>query len=110
MSKHTTHKQAAFISNILSGMNGTEAAIKAYNAKNRGTAAVIASENLKKTIIAERIRIISEENGLSVQKALEAVVEALHAVKIGHNGEEPDHKVRLEASNICLKLLGVVCH
>jgi phage terminase small subunit len=50
--KKLTNKQDLFLTNYLVGMTGTDAAMQAYNVKNRRTAAVIASQNLKRLNIA----------------------------------------------------------
>lgn len=103
-----TSKQQAFVSHFVSGLNGTEAAMRAYNVKNRNTAAVIASENLRKPKISQTLGGILEENGITLEKALVPVAEALRATKRGANGlETPDHAVRLAASADALRLLSV---
>lgn len=48
-----TTKQSVFLAYYLVGVNGTESALHAYNVKNRRTAAVIASQNLKRLNIAK---------------------------------------------------------
>ena len=55
-----TQKQRKFVENYAKGMNGTDAAVIAYNAKNRSTAAVIASENLTKPNILNSIALIQQ--------------------------------------------------
>lgn len=50
-----TTKQNLFLTNYLVGMSGTEAAAQAYNVQKRTTAAVIASQNLKRLNIAKLV-------------------------------------------------------
>ena len=49
--KKLTTKQTLFLTYYLVGLSGTESAMRAYNAKSRRIAAVIASKNLKKVNI-----------------------------------------------------------
>jgi len=67
-----TDKQRAFIDQyFLCNMNGTEAVIQAgYKAKNRQTAASMASENLRKTHVRAEIEKRLEENTLSANQVL----------------------------------------
>lgn len=61
-----THKQRVFIKEIVSGKNGTEAALVAYDTTDKNTAHAIASENLQKPAIREAIQNALETNGLGL--------------------------------------------
>lgn len=53
-----TPKQQEFANGILEGKSGTQAAVDAYNVKNRKTASVIAAENLAKPSIEEYLQTL----------------------------------------------------
>lgn len=97
-----TRKQSAFVAHYMSGESGTDAAMFAYNITNRQTAAVVASENLRKPNITEAIRSLSPK-GYILGDSISAIVEGLAATK-GVKGQ-PDHRIRLKASKMGLELI-----
>ncbi len=83
-------------------MSGTDAAMAAYNVSGRKTAAVIASQNLTKLNISTLIEALSP-NGYILENAVRNIGQAMQATK-GVN-KLPDHRVRLKASAMGLRLL-----
>lgn len=83
-------------------MNGTDAAMNAYNVSNRATAAVIASENLIKPNILEIINALSPK-GFILENSIRVIGEGMRATK-GVN-QLPNHSIRLRASDMGLRLL-----
>jgi phage terminase small subunit len=102
MAKMLTHKQRLFIRQYLNGMNGTEAAMSAYNVTSRKTATVIASENLTKPNIIQIINAWSPE-GYILENSVRAIGEGLVATK--GVKQLPDHRARLRAAAMGIKLL-----
>lgn len=66
-------KEAGFIKDYILTGNGTEAAVRNYNVKNRNSAAVIASENLRKPKICRIIESFADRipDDLLLKKHLE---------------------------------------
>jgi phage terminase small subunit len=109
MDKHKlTSKQQLFISHYIRGETGTQAAKAAYSTTNENTAAVIASENLRKPKIVAEIERMTDLPSAVLDKALEELSVALEATKYNRYTKSyvPDHIVRLRASKAALKLLG----
>ena len=75
-----THKQRQFILNYIRGMSGTEAALNAYKVSSRNTAAVIASENLRKPNILALINALAPK-GYILENSVKAIGEGLQATK-----------------------------
>jgi hypothetical protein len=101
-----THKQTIFIELYNRGMNGTIAAKMAYNTKNDNTAAVIASQNLRKLKVSNEIYVHNIFNGF-IRKSIKTISEGLDATKYNRftNKYEPNHIIRLRASKQAIKLL-----
>lgn len=72
-----TPKQAKFVKGIAEGKSATQAALSAYDVKNYGTAAVVATENLNKPNIREAVQRALEHHQLTPEMALEPVKKAL---------------------------------
>jgi hypothetical protein len=102
MSIMLSHKERDFIEYWLSGKNGTEAAMLAYGIHNRNSAAVIASNNLRKPKIINVIEI-HQLNYQTLRQSLVVIGESLTAT-IGVSNL-PDHKTRLRAATKLLKIL-----
>lgn len=93
-----TIKQTKFLKEYLKDGNGTRAAMVAYNAKDKGVASVIASENLVK--LRNPMQLLMEQKGITPMNLIETVEDArTNATKWNEfTGEkEPDHNVRLKA-------------
>jgi hypothetical protein len=105
-SSDLTLKQKTFIKLYNRGISGTKAARIAYNANTENTAAVIASENLKKPKIRNELHIHFIYNG-GVDLSIRAITEGLKATKYNRYTKQydPDHKTRLKASKQAMKLL-----
>lgn len=85
MAANLTSKQRNFTLGIINGKSGTQAVLEAYNTSNISTAAVIASENLRKPkIINELAGALSKY--MLLENALQAIVEALAAEKFSKDG------------------------
>lgn len=97
-----THKQRQFVLSYLRGRSGTEAVMTTYSVKNRNTAAVIASENLRKPNIVYVINAIAP-NGYILEESIRKISEGLNATK--GVKELPDHRIRLKAADMGMKLL-----
>ena len=102
ISINLTHKQRVFVTNYVRGMSGTDAAMAAYNTKSRRVAAVIASENLTKPNILLIIDSLSPDGHL-LENSIRIIGEGMRATK-GVN-KLPDHRMRLKASAMGLRLL-----
>lgn len=76
-----TKKQAEFVAEYVeNGHNGTQAALQVYDTTDENTAAVIASENLRKPKIESAIKSIAER--VNVDKVMQRLDEGLDAVKL----------------------------
>ena len=109
-----TSKQRNFVLYyIQTNGNGPEAAMMAYKCSTRGSARVIAHRNLHNPkIIAYRDSLWSEHN--LVERSIRTLAEGMKATqriitnrKTGESVEFPDHKTRLHAAKMALKLRGV---
>lgn len=117
-----TPKEAKFIKFKLAGESSTRAAkLAGYSEKS---AHVTGNALMKKPHIRDAVLVTLESLGITFQKAVKPVSDALGADKIvirkrtvvrenGDIGEEefvdtePDHSVRLKASSMALDLLGL---
>lgn len=102
-----TLKQSKFIDIYIQTGNATEAAMQAYNCKDRMVARNVGSENLAK--LGNIVRHIMEERGLTLPSMVDTVKEAQKAMKWNDfTGErEPDHNARLKAVTIASKWLNM---
>ena len=99
---YLTPRQQQFIRLYLNGASGTEAAMNSYNVTNAKTAAVIASENLRKPYIVSMIKLLAPAGYLH-EASIRALAEASRAT-VGVSGL-PNHHVRLRASKAIIELL-----
>ena len=97
-----TIKQKLFLKELLSTKNGTEAAFRTYNCKNRATAAQIAYENLRKPEIHREVKSCFKANELSLELVLKSLVE------IAVNGAKTNIKAAdsIRANQLLLRLAG----
>lgn len=100
-----TPKQQAFVDLINRDNNGTCAAKLAYNTSSDNTAAVIASENLRKPKIQQAIHEKVDKDTL-LDSALESLAKGLNATKYQKSTDTyiDDLKTQLTASDIALRL------
>ncbi len=99
-----TLKQRHFIkAYVQNGGNATQAALEAYDT-TYDTARVIGCENLTKPNIKRVIDRLMEVVELSTKDSLRAIKDALGATD---KSNYPDHRMRLEAVVLALKLKGV---
>jgi len=99
---HLTYKERQFINFYVSGLNGTQAAMAAYKTNSRNSAAVIASQNLRKLNISKEIDFALDDTIMRNQ-SIRAISDAMEAT-IGKSNL-PDHRKRLKAVDMALKLL-----
>ena len=127
--KGLTAKQRVFIKELAKTLSPTEAAMRAYNCKDRLVARVIASENISKLNIS--MTELMDKMGLGVEEDLtdlkrlknaKRVIGYLHQYKKDENGkvekaepdetvsneflEADDNPVQLKATELSLKLKG----
>lgn len=96
-----TLKQRKFLAAYFRSGNSTQAAMEAFDCKDRVTAASVGYETLRKLQIP--LRLIMEAKGLSSEKLIEVVKEGLNAM---HNGL-PDYRTRLGYAQMAGKWLGL---
>jgi len=88
--KKPTLKQKAFVRELIDNkFNGTEAASRTYNVKNRNTANAIASENLAKPVIQKELHDLMEKQGLTKSFVLENMREAIKS-GVGRDSRNSD--------------------
>ena len=99
-----TLKQRRFIkAYVENGGNATQAAWVAYDTQDYDTAKSIGCENLTKPYIREEIDRLTEAVELSTKDTLRAIGDALSATD---KNDYPDHRMRLKAAVMLLKLRG----
>jgi phage terminase small subunit len=99
-----TPKQAAFVREYLIDRNGTQAAIRAgYSAK---TAKVIATENLTKPAIIEKVRLATEKQSEQTGITTDWVWRKLKEEAEDYS-EFSSHSARVRCTEIAAKLLGM---
>ena len=108
--KKMTAKQTAFVKEYITTLNATEAAMRAYDAKNRNVARVIGTENLAK--LSEPIARVLEQQGLTNDYIAKKIKEKMEAKKpIIANGkmwQTEDHTTQLKATELAAKLKGLL--
>jgi len=101
--KKFTPKQALFIRKYVEGLNGTQAAMVAYNTDERNARAM-AAENLAKPSIREAVDAALTKLNITPEKAIEPIHQALNYQ------DDEDAKatieMRLKGSDRALKLMG----
>jgi hypothetical protein len=112
MTRPLTTKQAKFVKAKAEGKTGVQAAKEAYGVTDYNTAAVVASENLKKPNIQEALQTEFAKQGITLEKIVKPIADALDATKIVTSPTEPDkevadHPTRLKASNMATQFLGL---
>ena len=98
-----TIKQRKWIKKYIETGNATEAAMQAYNCKDRESAGTIGSENLQKLAFSE----LMDEMGLTDIALINIGTEGIRAKKSTATGEMvPDYNVRHKYWDTLLKLKG----
>lgn len=95
MAKRLTKKQREFVNEYVETGNGVQAALKAYDTTDYGTANAIATENLQKPAIIQELNVL----GFDANTAKGVVSEILR-----ERGAEPQH--RLKAAELVFKVNG----
>ena len=93
-----TTKQAKFVKGIADGKTNTDSALEAYDTNSYETAAVIATENLKKPNIQDAIELARLKLNLTPERALKPIDDALN---------DDDLEMRLKGSDRALKLMNI---
>lgn len=97
MSRKPTLKQKAFVEEyVRNGGNGTQAALKTYGTDDYKTAQNISSENLSKPIVMEELIKTARRLGVTEEKIVSPVVDAL---------ESEDLDMRLKGHDRMVKML-----
>ena len=102
MRKPTLKQRRFILAYIDNGGNATQAALAAYDT-TYATARVIGCENLTKPNIKRVIDSLMEVVELSTKDSLRAIKDALNAMD---RTNHPDHRMRLNAAVLALKLKG----
>lgn len=108
-----TVKEAKLIKGIAEGKTKRQAAMDAYDTNTIETAAVIASEVLRKPNVQEALDIALDKYGLTIERAVEPINKALNAKKIVpiegdfYVTDVDDLDMQLKGSDRALKLMGV---
>lgn len=105
MANRLTKRQQGFVEDFVESGNGTEAAMKNYNASSENTAAAISSQNLMKPKIIEAIKSIAES--IPDDKLLKVHMDGLEATEKRGEEEVADYAVRHKYLDSAYKLKGV---
>lgn len=120
LDKDLTFKQKAWLKYYFESGNATQAALKAYETDDPGSASVIGTENLAK--LRNPIKAYMENKGLSLGRLVEVLDDGLKANRVisavntdkqasGASSdfiEVPDHQTRHKYLETASKWLGVV--
>lgn len=93
-----TIKQAKFVKAKAEGKTGVEAAMIAYDTDSYSVANAIAGENLRKPSIREALHAELSRQGITIEKIVKPVVNALNNENI---------EIQLKGHDRAIKLLGV---
>ena len=97
MKKKVTKKQTEFAKEFVkNGGNGTQAALKVYDAKTPAAANAIASKNLKKPAVQDALKAELKRQNITLERAIKPIADAL---------DDEDLDIRLKGSDRALKLL-----
>jgi hypothetical protein len=107
-----TVKQAKFVKAKAEGKTGVEAAMAAYDTTDYFTANAIAVQNSQKPSIQEALHAEFKRQGITLERIVRPINDALDANKIVTSPTEPDkevadHSIRLKASGMAAQFLGV---
>ncbi len=111
--KRLSLKQKSFCEEFVNNKgNGTEAAVKSYNVKTRGMAAVIAHNNLKKPRVIQEIENLMDDNDITDGYMMQKLKEGLESpVVSSYKGEAtetgiPDQNIRHKFFQDAAKMKG----
>jgi hypothetical protein len=107
-----TYKQAKFVKAKAEGKTGVEAAMEAYDTTNYFTANAIAVENSQKPSIQQALHAEFQRQGITLERIVRPINDALDANKIVTSPTEPDkevadHSIRLKASGMAAQFMGI---
>ena len=96
MSRKPTLKQKAFVEEyVRNGGNGTQAALKTYGTDDYKTAQNISSENLSKPIVMEELIKTARRLGVTEEKIVSPVVDALDSEDLDMRLKGHDRMVKM---------------
>lgn len=96
MSRKPTLKQKAFVEEyVRNGGNGTQAALKTYDTDDYKTAQNISSENLSKPIVMEELIKTARRLGVTEEKIVSPVVDALNSEDLDMRLKGHDRMVKM---------------
>lgn len=96
MSRKPTLKQKAFVEEyVRNGGNGTQAALKTYDTDDYKTAQNISSENLSKPIVMEELIKTARRLGVTEEKIVSPVVDALDSEDLDMRLKGHDRMVKM---------------
>lgn len=111
INRRLTVAQRVFIQKYIETGSLTEAALVAYKGvKNRHTAAVIGSQNIRKPVVTQHLHNFDERFEMSDYKLIEKLKQALDAYKYVYNPitkeqmKVPDYSNQLKALEFIFKL------
>lgn len=113
MQSQLTLKQRQFVREYLKTKNATEAAMRAYDCRNRNVARSIGAENLAKPSINGEIRKVMDENGPTMEQIARVLCLCLEANHYFYDGKNktissyPDYTTRLNAVKEYNKIRGL---
>ena len=106
-----TPKQGLFLKYYLKSGNASDAAMKAYNCKDRAVAGNIGCENLRKLQALETIKMLMEARGITAGKLMETLSNGLEAKKITGTKDEfievDDHPTRHRFMETAARWMGI---
>ena len=91
-----TMKQAKFVKGIAQGKTGTQSALDAYDTTDTNTAAMIASENIRKPNVKEALDYALAALNITPERVLKPIDDALN---------DADVKTRLMGTDRALKVM-----
>lgn len=109
--KGLTVKQAKFVKGIAEGKPVTVSALEAYDTESYETAAVIASENIKKPNVKQAIDEEMVRQGITMDQIIAPVAKALKATHVAKiDGEPidtgiPDLEMQLKGHDRAVRLM-----
>jgi hypothetical protein len=106
-----TYKEQKLVQGVAMGKSQTEAALEAYDTSTPESARALASKTLSKVNVREALEEALERHGITTDAIMKPVADGLKAVRFqeieGKTRALPDHSIRLNASKIAAKFMGI---
>lgn len=105
-------KEAKLVKAVTEGKNQTEAGLAADSDRTPESARVWANQALQKTTVQEAIQAELAKQGITLEKIVKPIADALEANKIVTSPTEPDsvvpdHSIRLKATGMAAQFMGI---